>query len=286
MPNEQHKNLAIGAIVSFQCKFLHPHPLRDAKFPILDVGQRLSNARAVRRALKKINNEPVVYVVVEHDDFKNKLGRYQEIWCNQNHIRIEKEGDPKLVFEGYEGYLEQNTIEKYRGYFDKSVIEAKPLATVREVFSFAKSSKAKANIVIGLFASFLCGGIQPGRNTYHFLRSCSGSSCALKSLSAFLYSKLVAIAIVFADVFRHFSDGSDEVGVRKDIFVLVIIGVYAFVTMTLQTSFLETAATEMTDNMKQEWLNALLRQDIAYFDVMDISSTATIISINGMKFRR
>jgi hypothetical protein len=180
MSNEQHKNLAIGAIVSFQCKFIHPHPLRDAKFPSVDIGQRLSNARAVRRALKKINNKPVVCVIVEHDDFKDKFGRYQEIWCSENRIRIEKEGDPNLVFEGHEGFLKQNTIKKYVGYFDKSVIGAKPLATVREVFSFAKSSKAKKNIAIGLFASFLSGAIQPGRNTYHSSSTCTGSSCALK----------------------------------------------------------------------------------------------------------
>ena len=94
------------------------------------------------------------------------------------------------------------------------------------------------------------------------------------------------MAIVFADVFRHFSYSSDEVGVRRDIFALMIIGVYAFVTTALQISFLETAAAEMTDNMKQKWFNALLRQDIAYYDVMDTSGTATIINNNGMKFRR
>ena len=66
----------------------------------------------------------------------------------------------------------------------------------------------------------------------------------------------------------------------------MILGVYAFTAMALQSAFLETAAAEMTDNMKQEWFDALLRQDIAYYDVMDTGGTATILTANGKKFKR
>ena len=99
MSNERQR-LGIGAVVSFQCKFIHPHRLRDKKFPNPSVGQRLGDAHVVRRALKKIKHSPVVCVVIHHDDFKDNEGRPQEIWCSERHVRVEKEGDPDLLFEG------------------------------------------------------------------------------------------------------------------------------------------------------------------------------------------
>ena len=96
----------------------------------------------------------------------------------------------------------------------------------------------------------------------------------------------VAIAIVFASSFTNFSNGADAFGIRRLAFIFVGLGLYAFVAMTLQSSFLETAAAEMTDTMKQEWFDALLRQDMAYYDVMDTSGIATIITTNGKKFKR
>jgi ATP-binding cassette subfamily B (MDR/TAP) protein 1 len=132
----------------------------------------------------------------------------------------------------------------------------KPLASFSEVFSFAKSSKSRTNLAIGLFASVLSGLIQP------------------------------AIAIIFALSFENFANVVDSNGLKWIVYSFLIVGIYAFLSMTVQTSFLETAAAEMTDTLKKEWFDALLRQDIAYYDVMDISGTATIINSNGIKFRR
>jgi len=56
--------------------------------------------------------------------------------------------------------------------------------------------------------------------------------------------------------------------------------------MTLTATFLETAAGEMTEAMKTQWFQALLRQDMAYYDISDVSGTATIINTNGKKFRK
>jgi ATP-binding cassette subfamily B (MDR/TAP) protein 1 len=56
--------------------------------------------------------------------------------------------------------------------------------------------------------------------------------------------------------------------------------------MTLQTLLLELAATEMTENLKTQWFQALIRQDMAYYDLRDVSGAATIISINGQKFKK
>ena len=128
-------------------------------------------------------------------------GGYLEIWCTESHVRIEKEGDINLFFEADhcssrrdnndDGSLERDNITKEENYiaeknkFEESndaeedgslekekavnnvdVDEKKndqPLATVLEVFSFAKSTRSKVNLAIGLFASVMSGVIQPGK---------------------------------------------------------------------------------------------------------------------------
>ena len=56
--------------------------------------------------------------------------------------------------------------------------------------------------------------------------------------------------------------------------------------MTGQAALLETASDIMTRDLKDKWFRALLRQDMAFFDIKDISGTATIISSNGAKFKK
>lgn len=56
--------------------------------------------------------------------------------------------------------------------------------------------------------------------------------------------------------------------------------------MTLQTTLLEMAAVEMTNNFKTKWFRALLRQDMAYYDLRDISGTATLVSTNAIRFKK
>ncbi|OEU13357.1 P-loop containing nucleoside triphosphate hydrolase protein [Fragilariopsis cylindrus CCMP1102] len=171
--------------------------------------------------------------------------------------------DTKDVYGDTNGNKEDEDVEKQltEEGSDDTIDEKKkdneePLATVLEVFSFARSWKTKRNLAIGLFASACSGAIQP------------------------------AIAIVFSQSFVNFADSADENGIRNLSFTFMIIGVYAFFAMALQSAFLETAAAEMTDNMKQDWFDSLLRQDIAYYDVMDTSGTATILTVNGKNFKR
>lgn len=56
--------------------------------------------------------------------------------------------------------------------------------------------------------------------------------------------------------------------------------------MTMQAALLETAAGEMAEAMKTQWFEALLRQDMAYFDINDVNGTAVILNVNGKKFRK
>lgn len=64
------------------------------------------------------------------------------------------------------------------------------------------------------------------------------------------------------------------------------LGAIAFVAMWGQAVLLELAAGQMTRRLQFQWFQALMRQDMAYFDLQDVSGTATIISINGAKFKQ
>ena len=193
-------HLGIGATVSLQCKFLHPRHHRNAVFPDLFPGQRLTNARVVRRALKTINQEPTVCVVLNHEQFKDDMGGYHEIWCSESRIKMVKEGDPDLFFEEYltkngaesesvddneyeydagkndgaEKTAEEPEEIAERGSGTEDDVEDKkvelPLATIGEVFSFARTSRAKFNLAMGLTASAFSGFIQPGE-TYQLTRN-------------------------------------------------------------------------------------------------------------------
>lgn len=74
--------------------------------------------------------------------------------------------------------------------------------------------------------------------------------------------------------------------IRELTYSLMILGVIILVSMTLQATLIEIAAGEMTMALKTEWFKALLRQDVAYYDIMDVSGEATIISVNANKYRR
>jgi hypothetical protein len=56
--------------------------------------------------------------------------------------------------------------------------------------------------------------------------------------------------------------------------------------MTGQSLLLEIASSEMTALLKTQWFEAMLRQDMTYYDIRDVSGTATIISTNGAKYKR
>ena len=64
------------------------------------------------------------------------------------------------------------------------------------------------------------------------------------------------------------------------------LGGGGLVTMTIQNSLLEIAAASMTSSLKTQWFDALLRQDMAYFDIKDIGGSATLISSNASRYRK
>jgi ATP-binding cassette subfamily B (MDR/TAP) protein 1 len=99
-----------------------------------------------------------------------------------------------------------------------------------------------------------------------------------------------AIAFYFANAMEDLgaSTESDSFmdAIRKLTFSMMILGAIILISMTTQAALIETAATEMTMALKTDWFKALLRQDIAYYDIMDVSGEATIISVNANKYRK
>ena len=134
-----------------------------------------------------------------------------------------------------------------------------PRATVRDVFSFAETRR---------------------------IRLCMAGSFAAACVSG---ASLPAIAFYFAKAFMDLarSTSSDDFmsSVRNIAYVFMVLGAIICVSMTIQAALQETAAGEMTKRLKQSWFRALLRQDMAYHDIQDVSGQATIISTSGNKFK-
>jgi ATP-binding cassette subfamily B (MDR/TAP) protein 1 len=143
---------------------------------------------------------------------------------------------------------------------DAEAESADPKATIEEVFSFVPNTKTKILIAFGLFFAACSGVIFP------------------------------AMAWIFSGSFSDLSasTGSDAYmrAIRNLAFSFIILGVVAFGLMTAQTLLMELAATEITRNFKKLWFQALLRQDMAYYDLRDVSGTATILSANAIKFKK
>jgi ATP-binding cassette subfamily B (MDR/TAP) protein 1 len=276
------KRLGTGATVSFRAKFLHPHHHRDGRFPDVSDDHRLTNAIVVRQEMKLINHVSTNCVIVHHDDFKNNDGRYHRLWCAVSHVHVDEEGDPDKFFEQQADDTAGSSTEKQlsgstsnsdtdktdpnnnKGKVDDEEEEEKipdPLATTREVLSFVPNMKTKLYIVFGLFFASCSGVIFPAL-AWIFSGSFSDLSASTEASSDYM------------DAIRNLG------------FSFMVLGVVAFFFMTMQATLMELAATEMTREFKTKWFQALLRQDMAYYDLRDISGTATILSTNATRFKK
>eukprot|EP00980_Cylindrotheca_fusiformis_P004090 scaffold883_cov110-Cylindrotheca_fusiformis.AAC.1 len=133
-----------------------------------------------------------------------------------------------------------------------------PLASISEVFSFAETPRTKVYIALGVLFSIISGLAVP--------------------------ASLLYFSSIMSDIAAIDANGLDPV--LTIVYTMMILGVISFVCETLQTTFFSTAANEMTLNLKFKWFQAVVRQDMAYFDLQDVSGTATIISTNGARFNK
>lgn len=135
-----------------------------------------------------------------------------------------------------------------------------PLATYHETFSFGAGRRKKLCLAFGVPCAVASGCIFP------------------------------TMAFFFAQVFEKLgADSSSEDfldNIRTMAYTFMILGACAFIFMTGQNTLLEVAAGEMTISMKTSWFDALLRQDLAYYDIKDVSGTASMLTSNAAKYRR
>jgi ABC-type multidrug transport system fused ATPase/permease subunit len=133
------------------------------------------------------------------------------------------------------------------------------LATVRQVFSFANTAKIQWYII--------------------------GSFCAAITSGAILPASIFYFAVALQDLAADTDSYDFRATIREISFAFMVFGVLLFASMTIQSSLMEMAAAEMTHELKTSWFAAIMRQDMAYFDAKDVSGDATIITINGAKYK-
>ena len=94
----------------------------------------------------------------------------------------------------------------------------------------------------------------------------------------------------FAEVFEELSANTANEdfmdSIRSMVYAFLLLGIIILLAMTTQNYLAEAAAETMTHNLKTAWFEALLRQDMAYYDIRDVSGEATIISSNGNRYHR
>jgi len=116
---------------------------------------------------------------------------------------------------------------------------------------------------------------------------CLAAGWFLACISGCIYP---AMAFVWARIFEVL--GTDPTapdfmeGVRMQAFVFLGLGGLSFVSMTIQNTLLEIAAAEMTMSLKTRWFDALLRMDMAYYDLKDVAGTASLISAQAAKYNK
>lgn len=93
------------------------------------------------------------------------------------------------------------------------------------------------------------------------------------------------MAFFFSSAFEDISQAETSLApVRNVAFSFMVLGVVILFSMTGQSVCMELAALEMSTNLKKEWFAALLRQDVSYYDVLDVAGEGSMITINANKF--
>lgn len=143
---------------------------------------------------------------------------------------------------------------------DKSKKKAVEQATVGETFSFVFGA---GGYTVAIFSLGVVGAVGNG---------------AVYPILAYLFSSS------FSDISSATTDGLEEVSELA--FTFMIVGAYALVMATVQTTCFEVVAFRASQNMRLEWFHALLRQDPAFFDVHDIGGIASSVGPTANRFRR
>ncbi len=139
--------------------------------------------------------------------------------------------------------------------------EKGPMAPASAIFSaFGRTGKVTLYRYLGITCSIISGSVYP--------------------IMAFYFSKS------FEKLGAPTASGSFLGDITEMLIVFLILGVVGFVFLVCQSFFLEVAASESTTDYQKQWFEALLRQDMAYFDIKDVSSQATVVSAQAAKYKK
>lgn len=176
---------------------------------------------------------------------------------------------------------------------DESKAKKPPLASVGQVFSFARTTKTKLQMMGAFFFALISGATFPGEcgeEEYLCCRQSVKLFLGRGTFSSFLICMSTAMIFYFAEVFEDLSANTADDDfmdtIRSMVYAFLLLGVIILLSMTTQNFLAEAAAETMTRNLKTDWFRALLRQDMAYYDIRDVSGEATIISSNGNRYHR
>jgi ATP-binding cassette subfamily B (MDR/TAP) protein 1 len=95
------------------------------------------------------------------------------------------------------------------------------------------------------------------------------------------------IAYLFSTAFTDIAGAAQGLQqVRELAYTFMVVGVYALVMATIQTTCFEVVAYRASEKLKLEWFHALIRQDQAFFDCYDISGIASAVTPSANRYRR
>jgi ATP-binding cassette, subfamily B (MDR/TAP), member 1 len=88
----------------------------------------------------------------------------------------------------------------------------------------------------------------------------------------------------FADISGATTNGLDPI--RELAYMFLVVGTFALVMATIQTTAFEIVAYRASQNLRLTWFRSLLRQDPAFFDVHDIGGIANNVGPASNAYRR
>ncbi|KAL7466442.1 hypothetical protein ACHAXS_006736 [Conticribra weissflogii] len=132
-----------------------------------------------------------------------------------------------------------------------------PPATLSQVLSFLPTPRDRLLLFVGVVSGVLNGLVYP------------------------------ILAYVFSNSFSNLGSSQDGLAnVREVAFTFLVVGAYAFVVAAAQNAAFCVLSVRAADNFKKVWFRALLRQDMAFYDVHSVSGMATALSSAANKMKR
>jgi len=128
-------------------------------------------------------------------------------------------------------------------------------AKFSELMSFIDTTKSKVIFSLGVFAALMNGCVLP------------------------------VLAYVFSASFANMASLSSS-RIIQTVSIYIGIGFFACVASCLQTISFEYVSQAVSVNFRLKWFSALLRQDIAFFEVHGMSGLATSIEPNSQSVSR